>query len=71
MVVTVQRMEPERLFSFTWHPYAVEPDIDYSAEPPTLVEFRLEASPAGTRLTIDGVGIRPLPPARRATRPSA
>ena len=38
----VQAMEPERLFSFTWHPYAVDPKIDYSQETPTLVEFRLE-----------------------------
>ncbi|MEX2542702.1 MAG: SRPBCC domain-containing protein, partial [Trueperaceae bacterium] len=29
----VQIMEPERLFSFTWHPHAVDPEIDYSAEP--------------------------------------
>ena len=38
----VQKMEPERLFSFTWHPYAVDPKIDYSEEMPTLAEFRLE-----------------------------
>src|SRR5499427_1301212 len=38
----VQRIEPERLFSFTWHPYAVDPAVDYSREPTTLVEFRLE-----------------------------
>jgi uncharacterized protein YndB with AHSA1/START domain len=44
---TVQRMEPERLFSFTWHPYAVDPAIDYSSEPTTLVEFRLEAKEGG------------------------
>jgi len=40
----VQKMAPERLFSFTWHPYAVDPKMDYSKETPTLVEFRrLEA----------------------------
>jgi uncharacterized protein YndB with AHSA1/START domain len=44
---TVRRMEPERLFSFTWHPYAVDPAIDYSSEPTTLVEFRLEAKEGG------------------------
>ena len=38
----VQKMEPERLFSFTWHPYAIDPKVDYSKETPTLVEFRLE-----------------------------
>ena len=37
----VQKVEPERLFSFTWHPYAVEPGTDYSKETPTLVEFTL------------------------------
>src|SRR5688500_18790237 len=41
MQVIVQKIEPERLFSFTWHPYAVEPGIDYSKETPTLVEFTL------------------------------
>ena len=38
--VVVQKMEPERLFSFTWHPYAIDPKMDYSQETPTLVEFR-------------------------------
>ncbi len=52
MEVTVERMEPEDLFSFRWHPYAVKPDIDYSQEPMTLVEFRLEEVPEGTRLTV-------------------
>src|SRR3954465_9077930 len=42
-----QKMAPERLFSYTWHPYAVDPNVDYSAEPPTLVEFRLEETAAG------------------------
>src|SRR5687768_5070355 len=49
---TVQKMEPERLFSFTWHPYAVDPQVDYSQEPPTLVEFRLEKTRGGTLLTV-------------------
>ena len=38
-------MEPERLFSFTWHPYAIDPEEDYSGETPTLVEFTLEKTP--------------------------
>src|ERR1700730_12039019 len=37
--ITIERMEPERLFSWRWHPYAIDPDVDYSAEPTTLVEF--------------------------------
>src|ERR1700730_11847294 len=50
MEVVVQKMEPERLFSFRWHPYAVDPKVDYSKEPPTLVEFTLEKTPTGTLL---------------------
>jgi uncharacterized protein YndB with AHSA1/START domain len=61
----VQKMEPERLFSFTWHPYAVDPDKDYSAEPPTLVEFTLEETQTGTRLRIVESGFDKLPPERR------
>src|SRR5689334_8382635 len=41
---TITKMDPERLFAFTWHPYAIDPAVDYSNEPPTLVEFRLEPS---------------------------
>lgn len=54
----VVSMELERLFSFTWHPYAVDPQVDYSKETPTLVEFRLEKTAAGTllRLTESGFG---------------
>ena len=67
MTATVQRMEPERLFSFTWHPYAIDPNVDYSSEPETLVEFTLEAIPEGTLLVVVEFGIcRPSPaPARR------
>src|SRR6185312_3086346 len=52
MEVIVQKMEPERLFSFNWHPYAIDPKVDYSKEPPTLVEFRLEPTTTGTLLTV-------------------
>ena len=48
----VQKMEPERLFSFTWHPYAIDPNVDYSGEPATLVEFKLEPKGGGTLLTV-------------------
>jgi uncharacterized protein YndB with AHSA1/START domain len=61
----VQKMEPERLFSFTWHPYAVDPKADYSGEPPTLVEFMLEKIPTGTRLRIVESGFDKLPAHRR------
>ncbi len=62
---TVQRMEAPRYFSFTWHPYAVDPNFDYSNEPPTLVEFRVEAVGGGTRLTVVESGFDALPPKRR------
>lgn len=63
---TVQKMEPEKLFSFTWHPYAVDPAVDYSAEPPTLAEFRLEPTATGTRLTLTESGFENVPAHRRA-----
>jgi len=63
----VQRMEPERIFSFTWHPHAVDPQEDYSAEPPTLVEFTLEPTASGTRLRLVESGFDKLPDKRRLT----
>jgi uncharacterized protein YndB with AHSA1/START domain len=67
MDLTVERMDRERLFSFRWHPAAMDPKRDYSAEPATLVEFRLEAieEKAGTRLTVVESGFDALPPDRR------
>lgn len=62
---TVVALEPERLFSFTWHPYAVDPSVDYSAEPPTLVEFRLETTATGTRLRVTESGFDKIPAGRR------
>jgi len=63
--VTVQKMEPERLFSFTWHPYAVDPQIDYSRAPPTSVEFRLEPKGSGTVLVLRESGFEAIPRDRR------
>ena len=63
---TVVSLEPERLFSFTWHPYAIDPAVDYFAEPTTLVEFRLEKIAAGTRLRVTESGFDKIPAARRA-----
>ena len=65
MEVVVQKIEPETLFSYTWHPYAVDPKIDYSNEPPTLVEFRLEKTPTGSLLHIAESGFDKLPSHRR------
>ncbi len=61
----IQKMEPERLFSYTWHPYAIDPDVDYSQEPSTLVEFRLEAIPGGTLLVVSESGFDKIPEGRR------
>jgi uncharacterized protein YndB with AHSA1/START domain len=61
----VQKMEPERLFSFTWpHPKSLEPGEysgDYSNAPRTLVEFRLEKTENGTVLTVTESGFDQLP----------
>ena len=57
----VQKMEPERLFSFTWNPYSVDPKIDYSKETPTLVEFRLEKTTSGTLLLLTESGFDKIP----------
>jgi uncharacterized protein YndB with AHSA1/START domain len=62
----VTAIEPERLFSFTWHPYAVDPKKDYSQEPQTLVEFRLEKTAKGTLLTVTESGFDRIPAERRA-----
>jgi uncharacterized protein YndB with AHSA1/START domain len=64
--VHVERIEPERFFSFRWHPYAIDPQVDYSQEPTTLVEFELEEIPEGTRLRVTESGFDQIPLARRA-----
>jgi uncharacterized protein YndB with AHSA1/START domain len=61
----VQAMEPERLFSFTWHPYAIDPKIDYSREESTLVEFKLEKTINGTLLLLTESGFDKIPGDRR------
>jgi len=66
MEMRIERMEPERLFSYRWHPYAIDPRVDYSAEPTTLVEFRLASAEGGTLLTIVESGFDRLPSRRRA-----
>ncbi|HYI40584.1 MAG TPA: SRPBCC family protein [Allosphingosinicella sp.] len=61
----VVAMEEPRLFAYTWHPYAVDPDKDYSGDPQTRVEFRLEPLGEGTNLTVVESGFDALPPDRR------
>ena len=63
---TVDRIEPMRLFSVRWHPFAIDPTVDYSGEPTTLVVFELEPVAGGTRLTITETGFDGIPLARRA-----
>lgn len=63
--VDVKKMEPERLFSFTWHPYPADPAIDYTKETPTLVEFKLQSIPGGTLLTVIESGFENIPANRR------
>lgn len=65
--ITIERMEPERLFSFRWHPHAVERGVDYSAEPTTLVVFVLEEQADGILLTVTESGFDQIPLERRAT----
>jgi len=62
----VERIEPERYFSYRWHPYPIDPAVDYSAEPTTLVEFNLQDTEGGTALTIVESGFDRIPLARRA-----
>jgi uncharacterized protein YndB with AHSA1/START domain len=62
---TVQKMEPERLFSFTWRPYAIDPNVDYLHEEPTLVEFKLEPISGGTLLVLTESGFDKIPSHRR------
>jgi uncharacterized protein YndB with AHSA1/START domain len=64
--IEIEKMEPERLFSFRWHPGAVEPGVDYSAEPTTLVVFALEEVENGVMLTVTESGFDRIPLARRA-----
>ncbi len=62
----VVAVEAPRLLSFRAHPHAVDPNVDYSAEPKTLVEFTLEAEGEATRLTVVESGFDSIPEHRRA-----
>jgi len=64
--ITIEQMHPERLLSFRWHPGAVDPGVDYSSEPATLVAFTLEEAPNGVMLTVTESGFDQIPLARRA-----
>lgn len=64
--ILVETIEPEGYFSYRWHPYAIDPATDYTAEPTTLVEFRLQETAGGTAVTITESGFDRLPASRRA-----
>ncbi|KVK96655.1 SRPBCC family protein [Burkholderia cepacia] len=64
--IVVDRVEPKQLFSFRWHPFAIDPNIDYASEPMTLVTFALAAQADGTLLTVTETGFDQLIETRRA-----
>ena len=66
MEVVVVAIEPMTRFAFTWHPYAIEPNVDYSNEPPTTVEFILRPIEGGTHLTVTESGFDAVPASRRS-----
>jgi uncharacterized protein YndB with AHSA1/START domain len=61
----VEKIDPEEYFAYRWHPYAIDPKVDYSSEPMTLVEFRLKSVPDGTELTVTESGFDRIPQHRR------
>jgi uncharacterized protein YndB with AHSA1/START domain len=63
--VDVKKMEHERVFSFTWHPFAIDPAVDYDKETPTLVEFTIEPKGTGTHLVVTESGFDKIPANRR------
>lgn len=65
MDMVIDRMEPDTLLSWRWHPYAVEQGVDYTKEEPTLVTFTLEDAPGGTLVTVVESGFDKVPPHRR------
>ena len=69
--ITIEDMEPERRFSFRWVPYAVEPGVDYSVEPTTLVVFTFAETPEGVLFTVTESGFDRIPLERRAKAFSA
>jgi uncharacterized protein YndB with AHSA1/START domain len=64
--VVIERIEPQQLLSYRWHPYAIDAAVDYDAEEPTLVTFTLADAPGnGTLLTVVESGFDKVPPQRR------
>ena len=66
MEVLIERIQPEQLLSWRWHPAAIDPNVDYSQEPTTLVVFELQEVDGGTMLSVVESGLDKIPLARRA-----
>jgi uncharacterized protein YndB with AHSA1/START domain len=64
--VVVERMDAETCFAFRWHPYAIDPAVDYTKEPMTVVEFRLREDGDTTHLQVVESGFDRIPAGRRA-----
>jgi uncharacterized protein YndB with AHSA1/START domain len=65
MEMWIEKLEPERHFSYRWHPFAIDPAVDYSQEPRTLIELSLAEAEGGTLLTVVESGFDAVPAARR------
>ncbi|MGH7656043.1 MAG: SRPBCC family protein [Gemmatimonadaceae bacterium] len=65
MKLMIERMDAEERFSYRWHPYAMDPKVDYTSETPTLVEFRLAEADGATTLTVVESGFDKIPAGRR------
>jgi uncharacterized protein YndB with AHSA1/START domain len=64
--VVIDRIEPQDLFSYRWHPFTSDPGADYTQEEPTLVTFTLKDAPDNsTLLTVVESGFDKIPPQRR------
>jgi uncharacterized protein YndB with AHSA1/START domain len=64
--ITIEKVQPRTIFSFRWHPFAVDKGVDYSGEPTTLVVFTLEEGANGVMLRVTESGFDRIPLARRA-----
>jgi uncharacterized protein YndB with AHSA1/START domain len=69
--ITIERIDPPNVLSFRWHPFAIEPGVDSSKEPMTLVVFELSDAPEGTLFTVTESGFDRIPLERRARAFSA
>ena len=61
----IDRIEPKTLFSMRWHPFAIDPAVDYSGEPMTLIVFALKETNDGVELTVTETGFEHIPAHRR------